>query len=132
MTIETNPPLVIGHDQMARLENMASAQMARNPALADRLLQELGRASTIADSELPADVVRLGSRIIYRDESKGKDEEISLVWPEEADISQGRISILTPLGVALIGLREGAHFFWETRREVQRKLLILQVTPPAG
>lgn len=69
MTIETNPPLVIGHDQMARLENMAGAQMARNPVLADRLLSELGRASTIADNELPADVVRLGSRVIYRDES---------------------------------------------------------------
>lgn len=128
MTPEIRPLLIIGQTQMARLENMASAQLSRNPALADRLLEELGRASVVADSALPADVVRVGSRILYQDESKGTVEKTRLAWPEDADISQGRISVLTPLGVALIGLPQGARFFWQTRADVQRKLLILQVS----
>lgn len=121
------PRVIIARNQMETLERLAEGALSRSPDLADRLLGELSRAKVVAPGALPADVVGLGDLITYRDESTGKDQQITLVLPEEADIATGRVSVLTPIGVALIGLQVGARFGWETRLGEARELTVLEV-----
>jgi len=71
------------------------------------LADELDRASVLPKGRVADDTVRMGSRLEYRDETLGTVRTATLVYPDEADISQGKISVLTPVGIALIGLKAG-------------------------
>ena len=126
------PKITIARDQMETLERLAEGALARNPELADRLLDELSRAKVVAPGSLPPDVAGLGDSISFRDEAAGKDQRVTLVLPEDADIAAGRVSVLTPIGVALIGLRAGARFSWETRLGEARDLTVLEVRRGTG
>lgn len=121
------PEVVIDAESMNRLEALADGAFRRTPDLADRLLEELGRARVVSPSELPSNVVAIGRAVTYRDESTSQEKTIVPVFPEEADIERDRISILTPIGVALIGLTEGASFPWDTRDGERRLLTVLRV-----
>jgi regulator of nucleoside diphosphate kinase len=125
------PPVIIDETLVERLESLASAAMARAPDLADRLLDELSRARLVPPAKLPERVVTLGNRVTWRDETTGEERTATLVLPEEADIDRGRVSVLTPIGVALIGLSEGAQFHWETRDGETRPLTVTRVGPAA-
>lgn len=129
MARSLRPHVIISEDQIARLERLAEGLVGRNPELADRLMTELARARIAGPARLPADVVTIGSTVTYRDETSGRDQTITLVWPEDADIAAGRASVLTPIGVALLGLRAGARFEWETRKGELRELTVLAVSP---
>src|SRR3546814_11222885 len=76
----------------------------RAPETADPLLQELERATVVEMRQIPPDVVRLGSKVTYKRDG-AEPQEVSLVLPAAADISAGTVSVLTPIGTALIGLR---------------------------
>jgi len=123
------PKVVIGADCVDRLETLAEGAIQRNPDLADRLLGEIGRARIVPAAKLPSNVVAIGRPVTYRDETTGQETSVTLVYPEDADIACGRISILTPIGVALIGLAEGASLHWDTRDGKRRVLTVLQVAP---
>lgn len=123
----TVPGIVLETGQADRLEAVADAAMRRLPDLARRLIDEIARAQLVAMEDLPPDVVALGREITYRDEITHREQSVVLVMPEEADIAQGRASVLTPIGVALIGLRLGASFTWETRNRESRGLTVTRV-----
>lgn len=80
----------------------------RDAALAEQLESEIERADVV--DERPSGVVTMEDRVTYEDESSGARREVSLAWPGSADPSAGRISVLTPIGVALLGLPLGGHF----------------------
>ncbi|MBK0328002.1 nucleoside diphosphate kinase regulator [Rhodobacteraceae bacterium F11138] len=122
-----NPKIVINADELEHIEALADGAMQRNPALADRLLGEIGRARVVVPAKMPADVVSIGSRVTYRDETTGQDKTVTLVYPEDADISQQQVSIMTPIGVALLGLSTGAEFYWDTRDNQRRILTVIGV-----
>lgn len=122
-----NPKIVINADDLAHLEGLADGMMRRHPVLADRLFDEIGRARIVKSEKMPANVVAMGSSVTYRDEATGYDKTVTLVYPEEADIAQLRVSVMTPIGVALLGLAEGASFYWDTRDNQRRVLTILAV-----
>jgi regulator of nucleoside diphosphate kinase len=84
------------------------------------------RARVVADPKLPTDVVRMGSRVQYRTD-KNEEPEVVLVFPAAADISEGKISVLTPVGAALIGLRTGQSITWEARDGRKLALTVLAV-----
>jgi regulator of nucleoside diphosphate kinase len=126
-----NPKIVINADDLAHLEGLADGMMKRQPALADRLFDEISRARIVASSKMPRNVVSMGSTVTYRDETTGQEKLVTLVYPEEADITQLRVSVMTPIGVALLGLAEGADFYWDTRENQRRKLTVLSVEQPA-
>jgi len=119
------PPLLIRGADYERLYDLADAVMHRAPDIAARLLAELDRATVSAAPSLPGDVVGMGTLIDYRDESTGRIHTIRLVYPNEADIETGRVSILTPIGTALIGLRVGQSIDWLTRSGEHRSLTVL-------
>ena len=113
MASQNKPSIAISESDLERLGQIAQRASAVNPALADVLLAELDRASIVPDSELPASVVRMGSNLRYRT-GNGESRAVQLVFPAEADIDAGRISILTPIGAALIGLAPGQSIDWQT------------------
>ena len=78
-----------------------------------KLKQELDRAEIRESASIPPDVVTMNSKVQLTDLDSGKEYEWRLVYPKDENISQGRISILAPLGSALIGYREGDSFEWE-------------------
>ncbi|WP_439816752.1 nucleoside diphosphate kinase regulator [Zavarzinia sp. CC-PAN008] len=100
------------------------------PVLAEQLLGEIDRAVIHAAASLPRNTVSMGATVEYLDEGSGVTRTVQLAWPQEADIDAGRISILTPIGAALIGLAKGATILWPDRSGAERVLRIVSVTPP--
>jgi regulator of nucleoside diphosphate kinase len=126
------PDILISEAELAHIEALAEGAMKRSPALADRLLDEISRARIVPAAEMPADVVTIGSTVVYRDEVSDQSNTVTLVYPEDADIAAHRVSVMTPIGVALLGLSQGARFFWDTNMAERRMLTILRVDRPAG
>ncbi|WP_432256387.1 nucleoside diphosphate kinase regulator [Limimaricola sp. AA108-03] len=128
--LRRRPRLTISDQDLARLEAMAVNKLSRDPALANPLLEELGRARIVPAHKLPRRVVAIGRSVTYLDETADRERTLTLVFPEDADIASGRVSVMTPIGVALIGLSEGARFHWETRARAIRGLTVLRVAEP--
>lgn len=126
--LHPEPPVIINEADYERLQSMANFFMERNPVASERLLEEIERADIRDLDDMPSNVVTMDSEVTYRDETTGKSQSVYLVWPSEADIEKRRISILTPVGAALIGLAEGASIDWETNSGETRHLTILKVT----
>ncbi|RPD41981.1 GreA/GreB family elongation factor [Chitinophaga barathri] len=85
---------------------------AFTPEVVESLLADFRKAKLVSKDEFPADVVRLNSRVIVQETNKSKEMELTVVMPEEADIKQRKISVMAPVGVALIGFREGQEVMW--------------------
>lgn len=123
------PAITMGIEANRRLSNLAMAIEERMPEIADALLQELDRARLVPDAKLPDKVVRLGSTVEFA--TNGDQPRcITLVMPAEADIAQGRISIATPIGVALIGLSEGQSMTAHARDGRENLLTVMKVSAP--
>ncbi len=128
---EGNPAIVVGAVDHERLTGLATALASRLPDVADDLLAELERATVVPAESLPDNVVQMGSTVTFR--SEGSDERtVKLVFPAEADIALGRISIATPVGVALLGLEAGQGFSWTARNGRIQHLKVISVEPPTG
>jgi regulator of nucleoside diphosphate kinase len=108
------PPITIRQTDHEKLSRLAQSVAERNPAIFDTLQSELERARVVPDARLPEDVVRMGSTLRYSTDA-GEARTVTLVFPAEADIAAGRISVLTPIGAALIGLSQGQSIDWEMR-----------------
>lgn len=78
-----------------------------------KLSQELGKARLVNDDELPSDIVRIDSKVVIRDIENKRDMTITIVMPQNADIKQKRVSVLAPIGTALIGFRKGQKVSWQ-------------------
>ncbi|QYX58206.1 nucleoside diphosphate kinase regulator [Roseovarius sp. SCSIO 43702] len=124
------PAVIVDAAELDHLESLAANAMQRQPAVADKLLDELGRAEIVETDRMPRDVVTIGSRVTFRNESTRAEQTITLVYPEDADISRGCVSIVTPIGAALLGLAEGAQFAWDARDSTRHQLTVLKVEPP--
>ena len=128
-TILRDPPVVIDAKYVERLRGLAFAAMARNPEVGDRLMQEVERAEVLPSAEMPPHVVNIGSDVTFRDDTTGRVQQIILVLPTEANIAERKVSVLTPIGAALIGLTKGASIDWMTRNGERRELTVLEVAP---
>jgi regulator of nucleoside diphosphate kinase len=126
---EIKPRITLTANDYERLSLLARAAEARMPDLVSALTDELERAYVLADGR-PEQTVCMGSEVEFRDESTGKVQTVTLVYPGAADISQRKISVLTPVGTALIGLSAGDSITWETRLGERRRLTVLQVREP--
>ncbi len=121
------PPIKITKDESRRLGSLANSTMDLFPRVAQFLARELERATITEENDLRG-VVRMGSRVTYRDDETGASREIVLVYPHEANIELNRISILTPVGAALIGLSVGQRIEFETPDRRTRGLIVLAVS----
>lgn len=124
------PRIVVSKDNHKRLTGLALVAEDNAPEAASVLLAEMERAKVVSTDALPPDAVQMGSTIEYRTDA-GQQRRVTLVYPGEADIAQGRISILTPIGAALIGLSPDQSIAWTARDGRQHRLTVLRVEPPA-
>jgi regulator of nucleoside diphosphate kinase len=133
MNIETSrshPRLIIDERLYTRLVALAERARAQAPELAERLLVEIERADLRAPSEMPDDVVTLGSEVTFREHDRTRT--VQIVAPEDADIERGRISVLTPVGAALLGLTVGQEISWDMPDKRVAVLEVLAVRQPNG
>lgn len=100
------PPIVVGRMEHHELNVLAMSSPYHDAIVSDALFHELDRAEVIPDDEVDHGIIRMGSTVTYRS-SRGSLHRVSLVYPAEADANIGKISVLSPVGAALIGLREG-------------------------
>jgi regulator of nucleoside diphosphate kinase len=123
-----SPDIIVGKDEHRTLLVLAMAGTGHTAIDADELLYELERAMVVADGFVPPEVVRMGSSVTFQ--TGDETRRVQLVYPKAADIAEGRISVLTPIGTALLGLRAGQSITWRTRDDRRQALTVLRVLPP--
>jgi regulator of nucleoside diphosphate kinase len=92
------------------------------------LEDELGRARVVESAAIPHDVVTMNSRVRFQDVETGDETEVTLVYPKDADIGAGKVSVLAPVGSALLGLSCGESIEWPMPAGRKRHLRIVAVT----
>jgi regulator of nucleoside diphosphate kinase len=127
---ELKPRIILSALDHERLSILARAAENTMPDVAAVLTEELDRAHVLAKGCHPEQTVCMGCEVEFRDDTTGKVQTVMLVYPEDADISKGKISVLTPIGTALVGVRVGQSITWETRTGELRRLTVLQVREP--
>jgi regulator of nucleoside diphosphate kinase len=121
--------IVVRQDDAARLERLlAMSGRLRDCEAITALQDELDRAEVVDAVSMPADVVAMGTCVRFVDEDSGDEQEVVLVYPAEADPARGRISVLAPVGSALLGLRVGQSIEWPLPNGRNRRLRVSSVT----
>ncbi|KAA6183505.1 nucleoside diphosphate kinase regulator [Thiohalocapsa marina] len=108
----TRPELIVSSLDAERLERLiADLPDATFPGKA-ALEEELTRADIVASEQMPPNVVSMNSRVRFQVLSSGEEFTLTLVYPQDSDGSPGKISILAPVGSALLGLSQGDEIEW--------------------
>lgn len=123
--MSSSPPITITRLDLQRLERLLDSQEAGGPD-SSALERELARAQVVGHDEVPPGVVTMNSRVHCREEGSGKDYHLTLVYPQDAG-ADGRVSVLAPVGSALLGLSVGQHIDWPGPGGKLIKLTLLAV-----
>lgn len=126
---KTLPKITLRASEFDQLLTLADGAA---PPVAAYLARELGRAFIVADDDTDTGAARIGSRVAYRDDQSGRTRRVTLVWPPEADVERNRISVLTSIGAALIGLEAGQSIDWPAPVGGPRTLTVLAVDAGGG
>jgi regulator of nucleoside diphosphate kinase len=121
------PAIVVDAAHADRLAHLAEVALDRMPEVASFLLGEIERARVVPSTRFPGDAVNIGSWVTFTDRSTELSRAVQLVYPEDADIAAGRVSVLTPIGAALLGLSPGQRMHWATRTGAPRDLVVTAV-----
>ena len=124
------PPISLRMCDADRLRNIAEAASEKYPQTTDFLAREIERAEILPDTRLLPGLVTMDSDVTFRDDISMQEREVTLVYPESADVDAGKISILTPIGTALIGLSVGQTIEFQTPGGRWRSLTVLKVQQP--
>ena len=134
--VRNEPRITLSAKDYERLSTLARAAWKRMPELAASLTDELGRADILTGDRHSERTVCMNCEVEFRDDATGTVQNVTLVYPEDADISRRRVSVLTPIGTALIGVREGDSMTWETLSGETRRLTVIAarelLKPEAG
>jgi len=103
------------------------AAILRMMQLNEPLRRELERAIVVSPEAVPPDVATMNSLVRYRDETEGLTRTVALVYPSAAQGSQGMVSVLAPIGTALLGLSEGQAIDWDFPDGSRRRLKLEEV-----
>jgi regulator of nucleoside diphosphate kinase len=120
------PNIVVSAADYERLTDLATASLERLPEVAEELLNEMERAKIVTEGSVPADVVRMGSTVTFRSDD-GRERTETLVYPVDEDSDAHKISVMTPVGAALIGLAEGQSISWTARDGRRHELTVVKV-----
>ena len=131
--MNSSPTITITRLDMQRLERLLDSLDEFGPG-AEALQAELDRAEVVGHDEVPAGVVTMNSRVHCREQSSGKDYHLTLVYPKDANADEGKISILAPVGSALLGLQVGQHIDWPAPggKTLKMELLAVEDQPKDG
>ena len=123
------PEIIVSTHDLERLEGLLSKPPTRNRSDLDDLRAELERARVLDDDAMPDNVIMMNSRARFREETSGREYELTLAWPHEASAADGKVSIFSPAGSALLGLSVGQHIDWQTPEGHAIQLTVLAVSP---
>ncbi|MDQ8732674.1 nucleoside diphosphate kinase regulator [Bradyrhizobium sp. LHD-71] len=121
------PPIAITASDSERLSRLIDALAEKYPETTDFLAREIERAQILPADEVPPGLVVMGSDVTFRDDATGEVRRATLVYPAEADIAAGKISVLSPIGAALIGMSVGHSIETQTPSGGSRTLTVLNV-----
>jgi regulator of nucleoside diphosphate kinase len=124
------PPISLRMCDADRLRNIAEAASDKYPQTTDFLAREIERAQIVSDAQMLPGLVTMDSDVTFRDDISLQERSVTLVYPETADVDAGKISILTPIGAALIGLSVGQTIEFQTPGGRWRSLTVLKVHQP--
>jgi len=96
---------ITGLIEFAALQN-------KNREIADRLMKELKYAKTFPQDKISDNIVTMNSRVLLRDVASGREVEVTITYPQDADSKEQKISVFSTIGVALLGCREGDITSW--------------------
>ncbi len=117
------PQIYVTQEDLDRLLKLVEVPGNRR----EMLERELVRANVVPRENIPANVVTMNSRVVFENETTGERREVTLVYPSNSDIDAGRISVLVPVGTALLGLRVGQSIDWELPGGEKQRFRIVKV-----
>lgn len=119
------------HADYERLSNVAALYASPYSQL---LREELARGRVLDRRAVPKSLVTMNSRVRFMDLFTGIVRRVTLVYPADADPERGKISVLSPLGIALIGLSAGQDIYWRQTGapRIQIRVIKVELQPPAG
>lgn len=121
------PTLHISESDYDLIAEYAMGIRKKSATMSDQLMEEIDRAVVHPDGEVPSNVVKLGSEVEFLDETTSITRRVTLVMPADAKVEDGCVSILTPMGAGLIGLRAGQIIDWPGRDGRARSIKVLDV-----
>lgn len=124
MFLDPRPPIILTMPDCDRLLAIAEQQRIRQPEVADLLETEIARARVVDPLTVPPDTVTMHSHVTFGYDHSPRSHWLTLVYPREANLDLARISVATPVGAALIGLREGQSIAWTTASGVTRRITL--------
>lgn len=113
-----NPPIVITRSDFGLLRRLSG-----HP----RLAEELKKAVIVDARCIVPDIVTMNSRVRYEDQSTGERRQVTIVFPHDANASTAAISVLAPVGTALLGLEAGQSIVWPFPDGTQHRLRVLSI-----
>ncbi|KAA1195613.1 nucleoside diphosphate kinase regulator [Photorhabdus heterorhabditis] len=130
----TKPAIIINELDAERLDSLLEQPAFADTSIADALNEELDRAEIVPPAEIPSDVVTMNSRIRFLDLTSSEERVRTLVYPASLQDSSDQLSVMAPLGAALLGLRIGDEISWKlpNGEETRVKVLELLYQPEAA
>ena len=126
--MQPQPPIIVSSIDLERLEGLLALPAFRSRSDLDGLRDELERADVREPQDIPADVITMNSRARFREENTGREYELTLAYPKDANADAGRVSIFSPAGSALLGLAVGQAIDWKTPDGNAIRLKVLGVS----
>ena len=120
--------IIVTQQDLDRLRALIDGVVSeRNQEAAEALESELANARVVLPEEVPPNVVTMNSQVRFVDEASGVERVVTLVYPKDASAEEGRVSVLAPVGAALIGLRTGDSIDWPMPGGRSKRLRIVEV-----
>jgi len=120
------PQIIVSNADYERLTDLANASLERLPEVAEELLAEMERAKIVKDGTAPDDVVHMGSTVTFKSDD-GHTRTMTLVYPVDESLDDHRLSVMTPVGAALIGLGVEQSISWTARDGKHHRLTVVKV-----
>lgn len=117
------------YQRITGLIEFASLQ-DKNPEIADRLMKELKVAKTFPQDKISGSIVTMNSRALLKEITSGREVEITITYPQDADPKEQKISVFSPIGVALLGCREGDITSWRVPGGIGRFKVVKVIYQP--
>ncbi|HJP97916.1 MAG TPA: nucleoside diphosphate kinase regulator [Rhodanobacteraceae bacterium] len=132
--MDTGTPITLSRLDVERIETLLEAPALRDSPVANKLREEFDRAEIVEPAQMPHDVVSMNSSADCVEESSNKHHTLTLVYPKDADADAGKISVLAPVGGALLGLRVGQSIDWpgNAGRTLKLKVTAIHYQPEAA
>lgn len=108
-------------EKISAIVSLASTEQA------ELLEDELARATIVSDDQLPDDVVSMNSKVVFEDLDDGKTSAVTLVYPADASVEENKVSVIAPVGAALIGLSVGQTITWPVSEKRTRRIKVIAV-----